>query len=271
MEYVDVRGEPVPSLGMGTWLLEGDDCSAAVPAALEAGYRHIDTAQIYGNEAEIGAALAESSIGREELFLTTKIWNDQHAADRVAASTQDSLRRLRTDYVDLLLIHWPVELERLTETLEAMVGLQERELVRHIGVSNFTQSQLARAVEAAPVACIQVEYHPFLDQRPLVAAAAQAGVALTAYSPLARGKVLSDATLQCIGEEHGKTAAQVALRWLLDQKGVMVVPKATSVEHLVANLDVFDFSLTADERAQIDGLARGERLISPGWAPNWEE
>jgi 2,5-diketo-D-gluconate reductase B len=271
MEYVDVRGEPVPCLGMGTWLLEGDDCSAAVPAALEAGYRHIDTAQIYGNEAEIGAALAESSVSREELFLTTKIWNDQHAADRVVASTEDSLRRLRTDYVDLLLIHWPVELERLAETLDAMVGLQQRELVRHIGVSNFTQSQLARAVQAAPVACIQVEYHPFLDQRPLVAAAARAGVALTAYSPLARGKVLSDVTLQRIGEEHGKTAAQVALRWLLDQAGVMVVPKATSAEHLGANIDVFDFSLTEDQRAQIDSLARGERLISPGWAPNWEE
>lgn len=271
MEYVSLRGEKVPSLGMGTWLLEGEDCRSAVPIALELGYRHIDTAQIYGNEAEIGDVLAASSIDRAELFLTTKVWNDRHAADEVVASTEESLARLRTDYVDLLLIHWPVELERLEETLEAMVGLQERELVRHIGVSNFTRAQFEQAAQAAPVVCNQVEYHPLLDQRDLVAAATKADAVLTAYSPLARGKVMAEPTLQRIGEAHGKTPAQVTLRWLLDQEGVMVVPKATSEAHLAANLDVFDFSLSDDERADIDGVARGERLISPGWAPNWEE
>jgi 2,5-diketo-D-gluconate reductase B len=189
----------------------------------------------------------------------------------VVASTQESLRRLRTDYVDLLLIHWPVELERLDETLEAMVELQDRELVRHVGVSNFTLSQFRRAARAAPVVCNQVEYHPFLDQRALADAAREAGAVLTAYSPLARGKVLSDSTLQGIAAAHDKTAAQVTLRWLLDQEGVMVVPKATSRAHLAANLDVFDFHLTDEQRAEIDGLARGERLISPGWAPDWEE
>ena len=271
MEYVSLRGEKVPAVGLGTWLLEGDDCRRAVPTALDLGYRHIDTAQIYGNESEIGAALAEHPIGREELFLTTKLWNDQHAAADVAASTEASLGRLRTEYLDLLLIHWPVELERLSETLEAMTRLQERGLVRHIGVSNFTDSQFRRSAELAPIACNQVEYHPFLDQRPLVETVREADAVLTAYSPLARGRIFSDATLRRIAEEHGKGPAQVALRWLLDQEGVLVVPKATSSEHLAANLDIFDFSLTADERAEIDGLARGERLISPGWAPNWEE
>ena len=271
MEYVSLRGEKVPSLGMGTWLLEGDDCRSAVPIALDLGYRHIDTAQIYGNESEIGAALAASLIAREELFLTTKVWNDRHAADQVVASTEESLAKLRTDYVDLLLIHWPVELERLEETLDAMMGLQEREVVRHIGVSNFTRPQFERAAKAAPVVCNQVEYHPLLDQRELVAAAGDADAILTAYSPLARGKVLEERTLQRIGEAHGKSPAQVALRWLLHQEGVMVVPKATTEAHLAANLDVFDFSLTDEQRAEIDGLARGERLISPDWAPNWEE
>ena len=271
MEYVSVGGTKVPALGMGTWLLEGQDCRGAVPIALDLGYRHIDTAQIYGNEAEIGAALETADVPREDIFLTTKVWNDRHAGDEVVASTEESLQRLRTAYVDLLLIHWPVELERLEETLEAMVGLQERELVRHIGVSNFTLPQFQRAATAAPVVCNQVEYHPFLDQASLVAAAREHGAVLTAYSPLARGKVVSDETLQRIGETHGKSSAQVALRWLLDQDDVMVVPKATSEKHLSANLDVFDFSLTDEQRSQIDSLARGERLIDPGWAPDWEE
>ena len=270
MEYVSLRGWKAPALGLGTWLLEGSDCAAAVPIALELGYRHIDTAQIYGNEAEIGRALAAASLEREELFLTTKIWNDNHAADRVVSSTEESLRRLGTDYVDLLLIHWPVEFDRVGETLEAMVGLQQRGLARAIGVSNFTLEQFQHAAELAPVACNQVEYHPFLDQRALRDAVRAADAVLTAYSPLARGGVLDDETLTAIGEGHGKTAAQVTLRWLLDQD-ILVVPKATGRKHLAANLDVFDFSLSPDERSRIDQLARGERLLTPPFGPDWED
>ena len=268
MEHVSLQGHKVPALGLGTWLLEGRDCRRAVPEALELGYRHIDTAQIYGNESEIGAALAEAPVDRDEIFLTTKIWNDRHAPEDVVASAEESLARLRTDYVDLLLVHWPVEWDRMPATLEALDGLRERGLTRAIGVSNFTLQQFRQAAALVPVATNQVEYHPFLDQSELVAAARAADAVVTAYSPLARGGVLEDPTLKAIGKEHGKTGAQVALRWLLEQE-ILVVPKATSGRHLAANLEVFDFALTDEQRAAISGLARGERLVNPPFGP-WE-
>ncbi len=271
MEYVSLRGHKVPALGLGTWLLKGDDCRRAVAAALDMGYRHFDTAQIYGNEAEVGDALAASGVDRDDLFVTTKIWNDRHGAAEVVSSTAHSLRRLRTDYVDLLLIHWPVQMHRIGETLDAMTTLRERGLVRDIGVSNFTVAQFRQAAALVPVVCNQVEYHPFLDQRPLLDAVRGAGAVLTAYSPLARGAVFDEPTLRGIGDAHGKSAAQVALRWLLDQDGVLAVPKATSREHLAANLDVFDFTLSDDEREIIAGLARGERLVAPPFAPDSED
>ena len=270
MDYVSLRGSKVPALGLGTWLLEGDDCRNAVPMALELGYRHIDTAQIYGNESEIGDALAAASVDRDELFVTTKLWNDNHARDNVIGSTEQSLARLRMDYVDLLLIHWPVELERLEETLGAMGQLVERGLTRLIGVSNFTLFQFQRAADLAPVACNQVEYHPYLDQSELRDAVAAADAVLTAYSPLARGGIMSDEVLGEIARGHGKTVPQIALRWLLDQD-ILVVPKATTREHLAANIDVFDIALNDEERDRISSLARGDRQVDPPFAPNWEE
>jgi 2,5-diketo-D-gluconate reductase B len=271
MEYVSLRGHKVPALGLGTWLLQGSDCRSAVTAALDLGYRHIDTAQLYGNEAEIGHALSATTVPREEMFLTTKLWNDNHARTEVISYTEESLQRLGTDYVDLLLIHWPVELDRLGETLDAMGELADRGLTRNIGVSNFTVSQLQAALSLAPIACLQVEMHPFLDQSPLLAAAGEADVVVTAYSPLARGGVFTDPTLRAIGERYDKSPAQIALRWILDHDGVLAVPKASSRPHLAANLAVFDFALTTDERTQINGLARGERLIEPPFAPAWED
>ena len=270
MEYLSLRGTDVPALGLGTWLLEGEDCRQAVPAALALGYRHIDTAQIYGNEAEIGQALAASTVDRDDLFVTTKVWNDHRTRDEVLRATTDSLRRLRLDHVDLLLIHWPVAFDRIGETLQGMSAALEQGLTRAIGVSNFTLTQFEMAASMAPVVCNQVEYHPFLDQRPLRDAAAKADAVLTAYSPLARGGVFSDDTLADIGATYGKSPAQVALRWLLDQR-VLVVPKATTTQHLQANLDVFDFELSADDRDRITGLARGERLVDPPFAPHWED
>lgn len=269
MEYVSLRGSKVPALGLGTWQLEGPECRSAVEAALDLGYRHIDTAQMYGNEAEIGQAITAGAVERDSLFLTTKVGNDNHAAADVRRSTEESLRELQVDYVDLLLIHWPVEFDRVGETLEAMVALQERELVRCIGVSNFSPSQFRTAASLAPIVTNQVEYHPFLDQSTLRDVVRESDAALTAYSPLARGGVLDDDTLAGIGEAHGKSAAQVALRWLLDQD-LLVVPKATSRDHLAANLAVFDFNLTAPERSAIDGLARGERIVDPPFA-QWED
>ena len=270
MEYLSLRGSKVPALGLGTWQLEGEVCRSAVEVALDLGYRHIDTAQMYGNEGAIGAVIAGSAIDRDSLFVTTKIDNDAHAAGDVERFTEESLRHLQTDYVDLLLVHWPVQFDRIGETLEAMTQLQERGLTRHLGVSNFNRSQFRTAASLAPIATNQVEYHPFLDQRVLRDAVREADAVLTAYSPLARGAVFDDDTLASIAAAHDKSAAQVALRWLLDQE-LLVVPKATGRDHLAANFAVFDFDLTAEERSAIDGLARGERLIDPPFAPPWEE
>jgi 2,5-diketo-D-gluconate reductase B len=270
MQYVTVHGEDVPALGLGTWELTGRDCRRAVQQALELGYRHVDTAQAYGNEAQVGAALKATPIDRSELFVTTKVWNDAHASDDVRRSTEDSLGRLDCSYIDLLLIHWPVELERLEETLEAMLRLRDDGLVRHVGVSNFTPSQVDRALRSAPIFCNQVEYHPYLSQGALLTQARRHGFLLTAYSPLARGAVLHDPTLSEIAERHGKSPAQVVLRWLLDQEGVAVVPKATSAAHLEANLAVFDFTLGDEERTRVTALDEGRRIIDVSWVDDWE-
>ncbi|HWH32859.1 MAG TPA: aldo/keto reductase [Egibacteraceae bacterium] len=266
MDEVIARGTAVPALGYGTWELEGDDCLRGVAAALELGYRHLDTAQVYGNEDLVGQALADSGVAREEVFLTTKVWNSRLEPERVRSTTEDSLRRLRTDYVDLLLIHWPVRMDILPQTLEAMRGLQERGLVRHVGVSNFTPAQLREALAHAEVFCNQVEYHPYLGQAALLEVCREQDVLLTAYSPLARGRVLEDPVLREIGEAHGKSAAQVTLRWLVQQPGVATIPKAASRRHIESNLAIFDFALSDAECARIAALERGERIVDPDWA-----
>jgi len=270
MQYVTVQGEEVPALGLGTWELDGSDCRRAVAEALELGYRHIDTAQGYGNEGEIGQVLGTAPVDRGEIFLATKIDNSNHAPDAVRRSTEESLRRLGTDYVDLLLVHWPVEFRRLPATLEAMRGLHDDGKVRHLGVSNFTPPQLERALELAPIFCDQVEFHPFLAQSSLLELARKHDFMLTAYSPLARGAALADAVLAEIADRHHKHPAQVVLRWLLDHENVAAVPKASSRAHLESNLAVFDFSLSGEEREQIAGLDRRDRIIDPPFAPDWE-
>jgi 2,5-diketo-D-gluconate reductase B len=270
MEHIDVQGVRIPALGLGTWELVGSECAPAVRAALELGYRHIDTAQVYGNETEVGEALVGSGVDRDELFLTTKVWIANLEPGALVPSVEDSLRKLRVDHLDLLLIHWPAAMERLASNVDEMRGLQEGGKTRYIGVSNFTPSQVEEALSHGPILCNQVEYHPYLSQDRLLAVAAKHDLMLTAYSPLARGGVLTDPVLGEIGERHGKSAAQVAIRWLLDQDHVAVIPKATTREHLEANFDVFDFALDNDERARIAGLDRGERIIDPPWAPDWE-
>jgi len=270
MEYVTVGRDEVPALGLGTWLLEGNDCRQAVIEALDLGYRHIDTAQAYDNESEIGAALQTHTIDRDELWITTKVANPNHAPSAVRRSTEESLRQLGTEHVDLLLVHWPVEFESMPATLEAMLRLRDEGKARYVGVSNFTPTQLELALELAPVAAIQVEYHLFLSQAELLGLVRKHDLMLTAYSPLARGRVQRDGVLREIAERHHKTPAQVALRWLLDQERVTAIPKATSREHLSANLAVFDFVLTDEERERINALARpGGRIIDPDWSPDW--
>jgi 2,5-diketo-D-gluconate reductase B len=270
MRHIEAKDARIPVIGLGTWELEGDEAREVVERALGIGYRHVDTAQMYGNEAQIGAALAAAAVPREELFVTTKIPSERLGERDVQDATRGSLDRLRLDYLDLVLIHWPSTEVPLSETLRGMEALVDEGVARNIGVSNFTSSMLMEASELASLACIQCEYHPYLSQRPLLALARQRGMAFTAYSPLARGRVASDRTLRRIGAAHGKTAAQVSLRWLLDQENVVAIPKASSREHLEQNLDVFDFELTTEDKRAILELDRGQRLIDPDFAPRWE-
>ncbi len=256
MEQQTIKGEKVPSLGLGTWRLTGEECTKAVERALALGYRHIDTAQVYGNEGEVGRGIQSSGVDREEIFLVTKVWTSDFSYERTVQSTRESLRKLCTDYVDLLLMHWPNPSVPLEETLGAMRELQEEGSVRHVGVSNFPPSMVEEAAQHATVFCNQVEYHPYRAQDGLLEQAREMDYLLTAYSPVARGAVLNDGTLLEIGKAHGKTPAQVALRWLIQQEKVAAIPKARSEDHLKSNLDVFDFELSDEEMERIFELAR---------------
>jgi 2,5-diketo-D-gluconate reductase B len=269
-ETIEVQGSSVPRLGFGTWQIEGSDATEAVRDALEIGYRQIDTARAYGNEAEVGEGIGQSGVDRAEIFLTTKVFPGDFEPEALKAAAEDSLRSLGTDYLDLLLLHWPDESVPLERTLAALVELREAQKIRQLGVSNFPAGLLAQALAHAPVFCDQVEYHPFLGQERLLELARGRDVLVTAYSPLAHGRVPDDATLSEIGEAHGKSAGQVALRWLLDQPGVSPIPKASSHERRVENFEVFDFSLSDDERARIDALPKDDRQIDPDFGPDWD-
>ncbi|WP_435175383.1 aldo/keto reductase [Halorussus sp. AFM4] len=256
MEYVDGDGWRMPKLGLGTWQNTGERCVETVRTALELGYRHVDTAQQYDNERAVGEGIARADVDREEVFLTTKVWRSNLEYEDVLSSVRGSLDRLDVEYVDLLLVHWPHPRVPVAETLDAMAELRREGSVAHVGVSNFTRSQLdaARRTADVPLIADQVLYHPYRDQSDLRRYCAANDVALTAYSPLARGDVLSDELLGRIGERYGKTAAQVALRWLVQQDGVVAIPKASSPDHLQQNLAVFEFSLTDEEMARIGDL-----------------
>jgi 2,5-diketo-D-gluconate reductase B len=256
LEYQTIKGEKVPSLGLGTYRLTGDACEVAVERALGMGYRHVDTAQMYGNEAEVGRGLEDSGVERGEIFLTTKVWPSDFAHDRVISKTRESLKKLRTDYVDLLLMHWPPDGVPLGETLEAIGELKDEGGVLHIGVSNFSPSLLEEAMGYAEIFCNQVQYHPYRSQDALLEQARELDYLLTAYTPLSRGGVQGDAILKEIGEAHGKTATQVALRWLVQQEKVSAIPKATGEEHLAENLDVFDFELSEEEMSRVFSLSQ---------------
>jgi 2,5-diketo-D-gluconate reductase B len=272
MKFIEVKGAHVPALGFGTWPLNGADCARAVREAVEVGYRHIDTAQNYGNEAEVGKGIAQSGIARAELWVTTKLSRGNLTAKEVARSTDESLTKLGLDHLDLLLIHWPSRTVPLAETLAAMTKLRDAGKTRFIGVSNFTTKLLDEATKDADIICDQVEYHPFLSQRAVLGAVKKHGLFLTAYSPVARGQVPNDKRLQTIGKKYGKTAAQVALRWLIEQDNVAAIPKAASRAHMQANIDIFDFALAPEDRAAIDALGSGDgRIVDiAGWSPDWD-
>lgn len=273
MHITTVQGVEVPTLGYGTWQLTGSDCEQGVEHALRSGYRHVDTAQMYENEDRVGAGMSASGVDRGEVFLTTKISNDNHAREDVLRSTDESLARLGTDYVDLLLIHWPLQQHievPLSETLEAMRELADQGKARNLGVSNFTPSQLAEARGQAPILCNQVECHPYFAQRELHQISVEQDLLLTAYSPLARGDVMDDETLTEIGEAHDAGPVEVALRWLIQRDHVAAIPKATSPEHIDSNLQALEIELSDEEMQRIDELDRGRRIIDPDFAPDWE-
>jgi diketogulonate reductase-like aldo/keto reductase len=258
MEYVSVHGVDVPALGFGTWQLRGDACREAVADAHDAGYRHVDTAQMYENEAAVGRAIADADVDREEVFLVTKILRRNLAREDVHRSVEESLDRLDT-YVDLLLIHAPSRTVPIEESIGAMNELQADGRVRHVGVSNFSASQLEAAMDASdtPILTNQVEYHPFRSQRDLLEFCLDEEVMLTAYSPVARTDVVGNETLREIGDRYGKTEAQVALRWLVQQPLVSAIPKAASAEHRAENLAIFDFELSDAEMERVFDLQGG--------------
>jgi 2,5-diketo-D-gluconate reductase B len=256
MEYQTIKREKVPSLGLGTWRLTGEECVRVVDCTLTLGYRHIDTAQMYANEGEVGRGIRNSGVDREEIFIVTKVRTSSFSHDDVIYSTRESLKKLQTGYVDLLLMHWPNPSVPLEETLGAMTELQEEGSVKHVGVSNFPPSMVEEAARHATVFCNQVEYHPYRAQDELLRQAREMDYLLTAYSPVAKGRVSNDATLREIGEVHGKTPAQVALRWLMQQEKVAAIPKAASEDHLKSNFDIFDFELNDEEMERVFALQR---------------
>jgi 2,5-diketo-D-gluconate reductase B len=272
MQFVETNGAKIPAIGLGTWELRGRSCARLVQQALKLGYRHLDTAQIYENEREVGEGIRASGVRRDELFVTTKVWTTHFAPNDLERSTKDSLAKLRLSEVDLLLLHWPNPHVPLAETLGALAHVKTLGMARHIGVSNFTVALLDQAVAACtePLSCDQVEYHPYLDQTKVLEACARHGMALVAYSPIAKGRIRNDATLAQIGAKYRKTAAQVCLRWLV-QQNVAAIPRTSRLERLSENIEIFDFVLSDDDMGQIFamGSARG-RLTDFGFAPKWD-
>lgn len=252
------NGIHIPKIGLGTYRLTGNEGQQAIQNAIEMGYRHIDTARMYGNEREVGNAIRHSGVDRENIFVTTKIWPSDF--NELIAKTEDSLQQLQTEYVDLLLLHWPADDQTNETGTRLLTEALEKGYARHVGVSNFNLLQLEKARQIAPIVCNQVEYHPYLSQEKLLNDLRSNGMFLTAYRPLAQGKVSGDPVLEAIAAKHGKTSGQVALRWLLQQDDVAMIPKSASVERQRENLEIFDFELSVDEMHEIFGLERGERL-----------
>ncbi|MGN7752416.1 aldo/keto reductase [Sinorhizobium sp. 22678] len=274
MHAVSSNGANIPALGFGTFRMSGAEVLRILPQALKLGFRHVDTAQIYGNEAEVGEAIQKSGIARADIFLTTKVWVDNYRHDAFIASVDESLRKLRTDHVDLLLLHWPGSDVPMAERIGALNEVRNAGKVRHIGISNFNAAQMEEATRLsdAPIATNQVEYHPYLDQTKVLQTARRLGMSLTAYYAMANGKVPADPLLAEIGGRHGKTAAQVALRWLVQQQDVIVLSKTATEARLKENSAIFDFALTREEMAAVRELARPSgRIVNPqGLAPEWD-
>ncbi|RZN31274.1 aldo/keto reductase [Bradyrhizobium sp. Leo121] len=272
MNIIEANGARIPAIGLGTWELRGRTCARIVEQALRLGYRHIDTAQMYDNEREVGEGLRASGVRRDDVFITTKVWTTHFRPNDLERSAKESLARLRLTEIDLLLLHWPNPQVPLAETMGALAHAKQLGLARHIGVSNFTVALIEEAVAACaePLVCDQVEYHPYLDQAKVKAACARHGMALVAYSPIAKGRIRNERALARIGDRYRKTAAQVCLRWLV-QQNVAAIPRTSKLERLSENINVFDFELSEDDMSLISvmGGASG-RITDFGFAPKWD-
>jgi 2,5-diketo-D-gluconate reductase B len=273
MDALPSPGLPgIPLLGLGTYTLTGAACQTAVQEALDAGYRHLDTAQAYGNEQAVGLGLRASTVSRDEVFVTTKVWHTNLGAKNFRTSVENSLRKLALDYVDLLLIHWPAAEEATTlAAVELLAECQHQQHARLIGVSNFPLPLLERARQLAPLCCNQLEYHPYLSQHAQLDYLRAHDMLLTAYSPLAIGRILHEPLVQQLATKYERTPSQIALRWLVQQPHVAVIPRAASARHRQENLAVFDFELRADDMAHLHHLDRRLRLVDPAWGPNWAD
>jgi diketogulonate reductase-like aldo/keto reductase len=270
---VEANGATIPAIGLGTWTLSGEACVEAIRSALAAGYRHVDTAAMYGNEEAVGVGIRAGGVARDEVFVTTKVWPDDLAPGHLERSAEASLRRLKLDHVDLLLIHWPNLGIPLRGTMEALAKVKRQGLARHIGVANFTVALLEEAVRLSsePLVTNQCEYHPYLDQAPVLAACRRHGLALTSYCPIGRAAVFAERVIRDIAKAHGKTPAQIVLRWHVQQPGVIAIPKSGDKGRITENIAIFDFALTDEEMRRISALARRDgRMVAPSFSPPWD-
>lgn len=274
MHFVEANGARIPSLGFGTYGMRGSSLSSIVARALQAGFRHVDTAQVYDNEVDVGEGVVRSGLSRSDIFVTTKVWVANCAPRVMASSVDESLRKLKTDYIDLLLLHWPnsvVPVEEQVSTLNAIVRAGK---ARYIGVSNYNRDLMSRAVQCSdiPLVTNQFEYHPYLDQRPLVAATRDAGLSVTAYCAMAVGRVFEDPAIREIAASRKRSVSQIVLRWLVQQDGVIALSRTTNASRLAENAAIFDFELSDAEMDTIFALGRpGSRIVSPpGLAPVWD-
>ncbi len=271
---VSMAGALIPKLGLGTWQLRGEACARIVEQALRRGYTHIDTAQGYANEAEVGEGMAMSRVARDRIFVTTKVQPQKMGDGDLQRSVDESLRKLRIDQIDLLLLHWPNPEIPLAESIRALNAVKRGGLVKHIGLSNFTRALLDDAwrLTSEPLAAQQLEYHPYLDTQTILAAIRDKSMVPIAYCPIALGRVIGDPVIEAIARAHERSAAQVAIRWIVQQPDMVAIPKTAKLERLSENLAVFDFALTGAEMARMSALIRpGSRLVNePQWVPEWD-
>lgn len=272
MQYVEAHGARIPMVGFGTMTLKENVCIDAVKSALQMGYDHLDTAWFYGNEKEVGEGLRQSGVARDKVFICTKVRETHLMPDKFQQSVNESLANLKLPYVDLLLIHWSNKDIPLSTSIGALCKAKKDGFARHVGVANFTTAMLDEAwkLTSEPLVCNQIEVHPFINQDKVIAASKKHGMAVVAYCPIARGKVPGAEVLERIGKAHGKSSAQISLRFLA-QRGLVAIPRTATPAHQKANIDIFDFKLTDAEMAELDALkANHMRVVNPPHAPVWD-